>query len=71
LLQISNEMVKQKEIPITHLDPDSDFAQGLLKMLAHKKLCERFYAGEISLNELNRLLKEKNINIQYNHPHDV
>jgi hypothetical protein len=64
-------MVKQKEIPVIHLDPESDFAQGLLKMLEHKKLRERFYAGEISLNELNRLLKEKNINRQYDHTQSV
>lgn len=64
-------MVKQKEVPTIHLDPKSDFAQGLLKMLEHKRLCGLFYDGEISLNELNRLLAEKDIKIHYSHPHLV
>ena len=36
-------------------------------MLEHKKLRERFWRGEINLIELNRLLKEKGINKQYEH----
>jgi hypothetical protein len=50
----------KKSAPI-RLAEDSPLAQGLLKMLEHKKLRDRFYEGEISLNELNRLLKEKGI----------
>ena len=34
-------------------------------MVEHKRLRERFWLGEISMEELNRLLKEKGINKQY------
>jgi hypothetical protein len=64
-------MEKSKDVPIIHLDPKSPLAIGLIKMLEHKKLRERFYEGEISLNELNRLLKEKGINKKYEHPRAV
>jgi hypothetical protein len=60
----------KKSAPI-RLAEDSPLAQGLLKMLEHKKLRDRFYEGEISLNELNRLLKEKGINKKYDHPSTV
>ena len=64
-------MNKVKKIPPIRLDPESPLAKGLLMMLEHKKLRERFYEGEISLNELNRLLKEKGINKKYDHPRAV
>lgn len=58
-------MNKVKKIPVIRLDPESDLAIGLIKMLEHKKLREKFWLNEISLEEFNKLLKEKNINIQY------
>ncbi len=58
-------MPKKKKIPIIRLQPDSPLAKGLLMMLDHKKLRERYWRGEINLDELNRLLKEKGINKQY------
>jgi hypothetical protein len=64
-------MSKVKKVPVIRLDPESDLAIGLIKMLEHKKLRERFYEGEISMNELNRLLKEKGINKKYDHPRAV
>ncbi len=64
-------MNKVKKVPVIRLDPESDLAIGLIKMLEHKKLRERFYEGEISMNELNRLLKEKGINKKYDHPRAV
>jgi hypothetical protein len=64
-------MNKVKKLPPVRLPEDSPLAQGLLKMLEHKKLRDRFYEGEISLNELNRLLKEKGINKTYEHPRAV
>jgi hypothetical protein len=60
-----------KKVPVIRLDPESDLAIGLIKMLEHKKLREKFYEGEISMNELNRLLKEKGINKKYDHPRAV
>jgi hypothetical protein len=64
-------MNKVKKVPVIRLDPESDLAIGLIKMLEHKKLREKFYEGEISMNELNRLLKEKGINKKYDHPRAV
>jgi hypothetical protein len=64
-------MNKVKKIPVIRLDPESDLAIGLIKMLEHKKLREQFYEGDISMNELNRLLKEKGINKKYDHPRAV
>ena len=64
-------MSKVKKVPVIRLDPESDLAIGLIKMLEHKKLRERFYEGEISMNELNRLLKEKGINKKYDHPRAI
>lgn len=60
-------MRKRKKIPTIHLQPDSSLAKGLIMMLEHKKLRERFWRGEISLDQLNQLLKEKGINKQYEH----
>lgn len=60
-----NKIVKNK---IIHLKADEPLAQGLLKMLEHKKLRERFWRGEITFEELNKALLEKGINKQYEHP---
>jgi hypothetical protein len=64
-------MKKKHGVPVVHLDPDSPLAKDLIRMLEHKKLRTLFYAGDISLNELNRLLKEKGINKKYEHPRAV
>jgi hypothetical protein len=61
------KMNKVKKVPLIRLDPESDLAIGLIKMLEHKKLREKFWSGEINLEELNKQLKEKNINKQYEH----
>ena len=58
-------------MPKVYLSKDNPVAQGLLKMLEHKKLREKFWMGEISFEELNKLLLEKDINIQYEHPSAV
>ena len=58
-------MNKVKKIPKIRLDPESPLAKGLIMMLEHKKLRERFWRGEINLAEFNRLLREKGINKQY------
>ena len=64
-------MRKRKKIQTIRLQPDSSLAKGLLMMLEHKKLREKFWMGEISFEELNRLLLEKGINKQYEHPEAV
>ena len=64
-------MNKIKKLPPVHLSKDNPVAQGLLKMLEHKKLREKFWSGEITFEELNRLLIEKGINKQYEHPSAV
>jgi hypothetical protein len=61
-------MNKVKKLPTVRLSKDNPLAQGLLKMLEHKKLREKFWMGEITFEELNKLLLEKGINIQYEHP---
>ena len=58
-------MMKKKKIPVIRLEPTTPLAQGLLMMLAHKKLRERFWRGEINLAEFNQLLRDKGINKQY------
>jgi hypothetical protein len=58
-------MNKVKKVPLIRLDPESDLAIGLIKMLEHKKLREKFWSGEISLEEFNKQLKEKNIDKKY------
>ena len=50
------------------IDPNGQTAQGLLKMLYHKQLREKFWFGEITFEELNKQLLEKGINKQYEHP---
>ena len=50
------------------IDPNSPMAQGLLRMLQHKQLREKFWFGEITFEELNKQLLEKGINKQYEHP---
>lgn len=52
-------MKKKQKVPTIHLHPDSFLAKGLLMMLEHKKLRERFWRGEINLEEFNQLLREK------------
>ena len=61
-------MNKVKKFPVIHLSKENPLAQGLLKMVEHKKLREKFWMGEITFEELNKLLLEKGINKQYEHP---
>ena len=56
-----------KKVPTIRLDPESPLAKGLVMMLEHKKLRERFWRGEIGLAELNQLLNDKGIKKQYEH----
>ena len=58
-------MKENEKIPTIHLQSGSPLGEGLKKMVEHRRLRERFWLGEISLDELNRLLKEKGINKQY------
>jgi hypothetical protein len=60
-------MRPKKKVPIIRLDPESPLAKGLMMMLDHKKLRERFWRGEITLDELNALLKERGIPKYYEH----
>ena len=62
------EQIIDQEISPIAINPDSPMAQGLLRMLLHKKLREQFWLGEITFEELNKLLLEKGINKQYEHP---
>ena len=50
------------------INPDSETVKGLIKMLQHKQLREKFWFGEITFEELNKQLLEKGINKQYEHP---
>jgi hypothetical protein len=59
------------KLPQVVLDPKSPLAIGLMKMLNHKRLRGQFWRGEITFDQLNQILKEKGINKQYEHPHDV
>ena len=61
-------MNKVKKFPVIRLSKENPLAQGLLKMVEHKKLREKFWMGEITFEELNKLLLEKGINKQYEHP---
>jgi hypothetical protein len=63
-------MNKIKRVHI-HLKSGSPLGEGLKKMVEHKKLKERFWLGEITFEELNKLLLEKGINKQYEHPSAV
>jgi hypothetical protein len=58
-------MGNAKKTTVIHLKPGSPLGEGLKKMVEHKRLRERFLLGEISIEELNLLLKEKGINKQY------
>ena len=71
MFKIEFQMKKKDGVPVVHLDPNSPLAKDLIRLLEHKKLRSSFFAGEISLNELNRLLKEKGINKKYDHPRAV
>jgi hypothetical protein len=64
-------MNKVKKIPKIHLSKDNPLAQGLLKMVEHKRLREQFWMGKISFEEFNKLLREKGINKQYKHHCEV
>lgn len=64
-------MSKVIEYPPITLQPNSSLGEGLKKMVEHKKLREQFLLGEITFEELNRLLREKGINKQYEHPRAV
>ncbi len=64
-------MSKVIQYPPITLKSGSPLGEGLKKMVEHKKLREQFLLGEITFDELNRLLKEKGINIQYEHPRAV
>ena len=58
-------MKRNTKIPVIHLKAGSPLGEALKKMVEHKRLRERFWLGEISLEELNKQLREKNINKQY------
>ena len=64
-------MSKIIEYPPITLKSGSSLGEGLKKMVAHKKLREQFLLGEITFEDLNRLLTEKGINKQYDHPRAV
>ncbi len=64
------EMIEDEIKPIA-INPDSPIAQGLIRMLQHKQLREKFWLGEITFEELNKQLLEKGINKQYEHPSAV
>ena len=57
-----------EEIKPVRINPDSPMAKGLLRMLLHKQLREKFWYGEITFEELNKQLLELGINKQYEHP---
>ena len=57
-----------KKDKVIRINPDSPLAQALKKMAEHKRLRFSFRRGEIVLEELNRLLKEKGIEKYYEHP---
>jgi hypothetical protein len=58
-------MGSAKKTTVINLKAGSSLGEGLKKMVEHKRLRERFWLGEISIEELNLLLKEKGINKQY------
>jgi hypothetical protein len=64
-------MNKSKITTSKSINPESPMAKGLLKMVLHKKLREKFWLGEITLEELNKQLLELGIPKQYEHPATV
>jgi hypothetical protein len=60
------ETIVEKET--REVNPDSETVKGLIRMLQHKQLREKFWFGEITFEELNKQLLEKGINKQYEHP---
>jgi hypothetical protein len=58
-------MGNSKKTTIIHLKSGSPLGEGLKKMVEHKRLKERFWLGEISIEELNLLLLEKGIDKHY------
>lgn len=61
------EEILEDDIKPIAINPDSPMAQGLLRMLQHKQLREKFWMGDITLEELNKQLLEKGIAKQYEH----
>ena len=64
-IKSNKKMKRNTKIPVVHLKAGSPLGEALKKMVEHKRLRERFWLGEISLEELNKQLREKNINKQY------
>jgi hypothetical protein len=60
------ETIAKKET--REINPDSETVKGLMRMLQHKQLREKFWMGDITFEELNKQLLEKGINKQYEHP---
>jgi hypothetical protein len=60
--------MKRRKRTSKTINPESPIAQGLLKMVLHKKLREQFWLGEITLEQLNQRLLELGIRKQYEHP---
>jgi hypothetical protein len=60
------ETIAKKET--REINPDSETVKGLIRMLQHKQLREKFWMGDITFEELNKQLLEKGINKQYEHP---
>jgi hypothetical protein len=60
------ETIAKKET--REVNPDSETVKGLMRMLQHKQLREKFWMGDITFEELNKQLLEKGINKQYEHP---
>jgi hypothetical protein len=58
-------MEKIKKNKKNHLDANNPIAQGLFKMAIHKRLRHQFRRGEITLEELNHQLQERNIPRHY------
>ena len=65
------EEIMEDDIKPIAINPDSPMAQGLLRMLQHKQLREKFWLGDITLDELNKQLLEKGIPKQYEYPRAV
>ena len=66
-----NTTIKRKRNKAVSIDPNSPIAEGLLKMVFHKRFRYQFKRGEITLLELNQKLKEKGIPRYYDNPTTV
>ena len=60
-------MENKNKISVLKLKPGSPLGEGIKKMVEHKRLRKCFWSGEINLEQLNELLREKGINKQYEH----